>query len=203
MISKRLLRPDRRRVVPSQFSWVDHRLVRHQRLQGCDPAAWALYLFLVTVADAEGLSYYSDASLGRHLTLDALTLARARQQLLDAGLLAYEKPLYQVLGLDDPEPRSTSAQARSPPYPSAGSCAGRCRRSTSTPTSRSINPEQEDSAAQIARQLRLHPETVTVAGPPAEGAAPRRPTKLDASTPTSCLPSPASLHRPPDPQRLR
>lgn len=113
MISKRLLRPDRRRVVPSQFSWVDHRLVRHRRLQGCDHAAWALYLFLVTVADAEGLSYYSDASLGRHLTLDAPSLARARQQLIDAALLAYEKPLYQVLGLDEAEARSASPVARS------------------------------------------------------------------------------------------
>jgi len=113
MIPKRILCPDRRRVVPSQFSWVDHRLVRHQRLQGCDHAAWALYLFLVTVADAEGLSYYSDASLERHLKLDALALARARQQLVAAGLLAYEKPLCQVLGLDEPEPRCASVQARS------------------------------------------------------------------------------------------
>lgn len=113
MISKRLLRPDRRRIVPSQFSWVDHRLVRHRRLQGCEHAAWALYLFVVTVADADGLSYYSDASLERHLKLDALTLARARQQLIEAGLLAYEKPLYQVLGLEEPEPRCASAQARS------------------------------------------------------------------------------------------
>jgi hypothetical protein len=113
MISKRLLRPDRRRVVPSQFSWVDHRLVRHRRLQGCEHAAWALYLFLVTVADAEGLSYYSDASLARHLSLDAPSLARARQQLIEAALLAYEKPLYQVLGLDEPEPRAASPVARS------------------------------------------------------------------------------------------
>ena len=113
MISKRLRRPDRRRGVPSQVSWGVHRRVRHQRLQRCEPPAWALYLFLVTVADAEGLSYYSDASLERHLTLDAVTLARARQQLVEAGLLAYEKPLYQLLGLDEPEPRCASAQARS------------------------------------------------------------------------------------------
>lgn len=31
-----------------------------------------------------------------------MTLARARQQLVDAGVVAYEKPLYQVLGLDEP-----------------------------------------------------------------------------------------------------
>lgn len=102
MNPKRLLRPDRRRTVPPQFSWVDHRLVRNQRLRECEPPAWALYLFLVTVADAEGLSYYSEASLVRHLGIEAVTLARARQQLVHAGVVAYEKPLYQVLGLDEP-----------------------------------------------------------------------------------------------------
>jgi len=102
MNPKRLLRPDRRRVIPPQFSWVDHRLVRHQRLSDCQPSAWALYLFLVAVADAEGLSFYSDASLVRHLGLEPVLLAQARQQLVNAGVVAYEKPLYQVLGLDEP-----------------------------------------------------------------------------------------------------
>jgi hypothetical protein len=102
MYQKRLLRRDRPRTVPPQFSWVDHRLVREHRLRDCEPSAWALYLFLVTVADAEGLSFYSDASLSRQLHLDATTLARARQQLIAADLVAYEKPLYQVLGLDSP-----------------------------------------------------------------------------------------------------
>lgn len=104
MNPKRLLRLDRRRSIPPQFSWVDHRLVRHQRLRDCEPPAWALYLFLVTVADAEGLSFYSDASLARHLHLDSVTLAKARQQLIAADVLAYQSPLYQVLGLDSPTP---------------------------------------------------------------------------------------------------
>ena len=42
-----------------QFSWVDHRLVRERRLQRCPAEAWALYLFLLTVGAAQGLSYYS------------------------------------------------------------------------------------------------------------------------------------------------
>ena len=65
MINKHLLRPDRLRQIPPSFSWVDHRLVRHEHLRHTGPVAWALYLFLVTVADAEGLSYYSDASIVR------------------------------------------------------------------------------------------------------------------------------------------
>jgi len=99
MTHKKLLRPDRLRQIPSQFSWLDHRLIRQHRLRECDLTAWALYLFLVTVADAQGLSYYSDASLTRAMRVDPLALAGARRQLIDAQLIAYQKPLYQVLGL--------------------------------------------------------------------------------------------------------
>lgn len=104
MILKHLLRPNRVRQIPSSFSWVDHRLVRHHHLRACDHRAWALYLFLVTVGDAQGLSYYSEASIGRQLKLDLLQLGCARQQLEAAGLLAYQKPIYQVLALPEPAP---------------------------------------------------------------------------------------------------
>ena len=116
-IKKRVLCPERLRKVPAQFSWVDQRLVRHRYIERCEPTAWALYLVLVTVADAEGLSYYSDASLARMLRLDQLTLSAARTQLSRAGLLRYQKPLYQVLGLEESAlprpPESRSGQTRS------------------------------------------------------------------------------------------
>jgi hypothetical protein len=60
MKTKRLLCPERLRQVPRQFSWIDQRLVREGHIARCNPQALALYLFLVTVADAEGLSYYSN-----------------------------------------------------------------------------------------------------------------------------------------------
>jgi hypothetical protein len=112
MIDKHLLRADRQRQIPPGFSWVDHRLIRHAHLSRCDHRAWALYLFLVTVGDVQGLSYYSDAAIGRHLKMDPLQLAAARQQLTRADLIAYRKPLYQVLAL--PEPPGA------PPPPAAG-----------------------------------------------------------------------------------
>ena len=93
MMQKKILRPERLRQVPAQFSWVDQRLVRENFLRHGEPAAWALYLVLVIVADAQGLSYYSDATLSRLLKLDPLQLAQARQQLVGADLLAYHKPL--------------------------------------------------------------------------------------------------------------
>ena len=79
MIIKRLLRPHRLRQIPSSFSWVDHRLIRPHHLRACDHRAWALYLFLVTVGDAQGVSYYSEAAIGRQLKLDRLPLTSARQ----------------------------------------------------------------------------------------------------------------------------
>ena len=110
MISKHLLQPHRLRQIPASFSWVDHRLVRHDYLPRADHRAWALYLFLVTVADAHGLSYYSDRSIGRHLKIDSVDLSAARQQLVQADLIAYQKPLYQVLAL----PEDAKASAPSP-----------------------------------------------------------------------------------------
>lgn len=101
MIDKCPIRPERLRQIPSGFSWVDHRLIRHRRLEGCPHGAWALYLFLVTVGDAQGLSYYSDASLCRHLQMDPQQLSACRRQLEAADLLAYRKPLYQVLALQE------------------------------------------------------------------------------------------------------
>ena len=69
MTIKRVLCPERLRQIPSQFSWVDHRLVRDHYLERCDTLAAALYLFLITVADEHGLSYYSDAALVRGLSM--------------------------------------------------------------------------------------------------------------------------------------
>ena len=99
-MKKRVLNPERLWKVPPQFSWIDHRLVQENYFLRCDHSSWTLYLFLTSVADVEGLSYYSDASLVRRLKMDPLVLSASRQQLIQAGLIAFENPLYQVLSLD-------------------------------------------------------------------------------------------------------
>jgi hypothetical protein len=110
-VIKRVLCPEQLRHVPPQFSWIDHRLVRDRHIAGRSAEALALYLFLLTVADGQGLSYYSDAGIGKLLPLAGPALARTRQELIRARLIAYEKPLYQVLSLDKPVPRSGQAQS--------------------------------------------------------------------------------------------
>jgi hypothetical protein len=99
MVVKRILCPDRLRRVPQQFSWVDQRLVRDNHICGLSNESLGLYLFLVTVSDAEGLSYYSDTAITRYLNLDTLILGQVRFELCRAGLIAYSCPLYQVLSL--------------------------------------------------------------------------------------------------------
>jgi len=101
-MEKHLLDSERLRKIPAQFSWIDQRLVREHHIERLSHAAAALYLFLVTVADARGLSFYSERSIGRYLCMATDRLDTAREQLLHADLIAYGHPLYQVLSLDAP-----------------------------------------------------------------------------------------------------
>ncbi len=96
---KQLLRPERLRQVPEQFSWVDQALVQQHFIDRCEARSAALYLFLVTVSDAQGLSYYGAATLARRLHLSDEQFTEARQQLIELDLIAYRSPLYQVLAL--------------------------------------------------------------------------------------------------------
>ena len=97
---KTLLVPSRRRRVPRQFSWIDQRLVRERHISRCTSEGLALYLFLVTVADAEGLSFYGDGTIAKLLGWSEAQLQQARAGLVRAGLVAFQAPLYQVLALD-------------------------------------------------------------------------------------------------------
>lgn len=89
------------RKLPKQFSWVDQRLVRDRHIDRLSHPACALYLFLLTVADAKGLSFYADLSLCRRLSMTASDLHKARTELIQHDLVAYQKPLYQILALDE------------------------------------------------------------------------------------------------------
>ena len=84
--------------------------MRDRHLERISHQAAALYLFLVTVSDARGLSYYSDARLMQSLNMSAEALGFARDELAGAGLAAFRKPLYQVLAL---EPRRSVSAAGS------------------------------------------------------------------------------------------
>jgi hypothetical protein len=111
MVTKHPINPERIRKIPKPFSWLDHRLVSEHYIDRCTHKAAALYLFLVTVADARGISYYSVQTLSRRLGMDEPALRQARNELASLGLIAYRKPFYQVLAIDaDPQRHTGSPQ---------------------------------------------------------------------------------------------
>jgi hypothetical protein len=132
---KRVLRPERLRQVPEQFSWVDQALVQHHLIDRLDAQAAALYLFLVTVADAQGLSYYGGATLAQRLRLRPDELVAARAQLVGLDLIAYVAPLYQVLGLPGAAASAPRPASAKPAPPSAPMSAPPPARDASGPVS--------------------------------------------------------------------
>ncbi|NNC54776.1 MAG: hypothetical protein HKO07_03530 [Pseudomonadales bacterium] len=107
-MNKLVLRPQRLRLLPAQFSWIDQTLARQRFFQRAPAEAWALYCFLVTVADAQGLSYYADRTLCQRLALSSETLERARQALIALELIAVRVPLVQVLAVPSSPPSTSS-----------------------------------------------------------------------------------------------
>ena len=100
-IPKAPLVRDRIRRIGPGFGWVDHRLVREHYIEHCSHGALALYLFLIVVADADGVSWWSERSLGIRLGLDTDRLRQARAELEAADLVAFEHPVWQVLELKE------------------------------------------------------------------------------------------------------
>ena len=100
MIAKTPVLKHRIRRIPRSFSWVDHRLVRDRHIENLSHPQAALYLFLVCVADDKGLSYYGDPALMAKLHMDQGALDQARSGLIKNDLIAWQKPIYQVLSLE-------------------------------------------------------------------------------------------------------
>jgi hypothetical protein len=111
-VKKELLDPDRVRSIPREgFSWLDRRFVRAGFMEQLPPEAILLYLFLVAVSDARGLSFYADPTVSRIIKLNPEQLTQARARLVSARLILYRYPLYQVL----PLPQRPGAGGRSSP----------------------------------------------------------------------------------------
>lgn len=107
MIVKKPILNKRVRKVPQSFSWIDHRLVRDRHIELCSHAQAALYLFLACVSDDKGLSFYGDQSIMVRLSMDQQVLNTARSGLIKNSLIAWQKPVYQVLSLEPQAPDRT------------------------------------------------------------------------------------------------
>ena len=98
-VEKQVIDRERVRRIPPSFSWVDHRLVQEGSMERCPHPALSLYLFLATVGDSQGLSSWSDRTAGARLHLAPDDLAKARNELVRADLVAFAAPIHQVLDL--------------------------------------------------------------------------------------------------------
>jgi hypothetical protein len=116
---KRLIDARRRRKNPPRgFGWIDHRLLRDGYLGRCSAQSLALYVLLVCASDAQGLSYYSESRMAELLGLESALLRSARRELIGLGLIAYQKPLYQLLSLEEgPQEQTNGSAAKEPNEP--------------------------------------------------------------------------------------
>lgn len=96
---KEQLRGERYRTVVNGFGWVDHRFVRDGFIDGLSCRALALYLFLVTVSDGEGHSYWSVCKVADRLGLSPVQIKNARMELEKRELVVYEPPDWYLLSL--------------------------------------------------------------------------------------------------------
>jgi hypothetical protein len=99
MIKKKIINPDRIRRINGGFSFIPHRFVCDGFLASLQQKELLVYLFLVTVSDRHGLSFYSYDAICTLLQLDLDQYINARNALIDKDLIAFDGTVFQVLDL--------------------------------------------------------------------------------------------------------
>lgn len=100
-IEKQPLDPERVRTIKGSFAFIEHRFLRDGFWAGLDPHQLLLYLFLVLVADRNGLSYYSFDKICTLVGLSLDEYIEARNDLIAKNLIASNGHLFQVLSLPE------------------------------------------------------------------------------------------------------
>lgn len=99
------LAPTRVRRIPhTGFSWIDRRFVRDGFISSITATEVALYFFLCSVADKNGVSFFGTRRIACALRLTEDAVERARAGLMRSDLIAFRHPLYQVLSLPEAPP---------------------------------------------------------------------------------------------------
>lgn len=99
MIKKDALEPGRIRKIEGPFGWIPRKFIMDGYTMVCNKDELLLYFFLVSVGDNHGLSFYGDRRICELLSIEQGALEDSRQKLQERSLIAYKKPLYQVLSL--------------------------------------------------------------------------------------------------------
>ncbi len=99
MIEKTPLIADRVRKIHGSFAYIEHRFLRDGFWASLELHELLLYLFLVLVADRQGLSYYSFDKICSLLAITPDDYIFARNALIKKDLIAFDGLLFQVLSL--------------------------------------------------------------------------------------------------------
>jgi hypothetical protein len=108
------LEPDRIRKITGSFAFIEHRFLHGGFWDSLDHHQLLLYLFLIIVADRNGLSYYSYDKICTLLRISVDEYILARNALIDQNMIAFDGYLFQVLSLPEevikPVPRTLKTQ---------------------------------------------------------------------------------------------
>jgi hypothetical protein len=114
MIKKKVLNPKRVRKINGGFSFIPHRFVLDGFLAALGQKELLLYLFLVSVSDRNGLSFYSYDTICTLLELNLDEYIASRNSLIDKDLIAFDGTLFQVLDLPRNLPDRQEKKVRFP-----------------------------------------------------------------------------------------
>ena len=107
-IETRPLEPDRIRKITGSFAFIEHRFLHDGFWASLDHHQLLLYLFLIIVADRNGLSYYSYDKICTLLRISVDEYILARNALIDYDIIAFDGYLFQVLSLPEEVTRPVS-----------------------------------------------------------------------------------------------
>ena len=103
--------PKNIRNIKASFAWIDHRLVRNGFTEVMTHQDMVLYLFLVLVADKNGVSFYRKEKICQAVSLDYNQFEIAKDRLINMKLVAFEgysvlspNGYYQVLPIETNAP---------------------------------------------------------------------------------------------------
>ena len=116
MIEKRPLCPERIRKITGSFAFIEHRFIRDGFWSSLSQHELLLYVFLVLVADRNGLSYYSFDKLCALLQLSLDDYLLARNALIKKDLIVFDGHLCQGLSLPLTPVRQPARPLHSAPH---------------------------------------------------------------------------------------
>ena len=101
MKKTKILCPDRVRRITGSFAFIEHRFLRDGFWESLTHHELLLYLFLILVADRNGVSYYSYDKIYSLLRISMDEYLNARNALIDKDLIAFDGYFFQALSLPE------------------------------------------------------------------------------------------------------